>query len=252
MGIADLHAHTRHTAWGDGNQTVEELFRYVEEQTDVDLFAITDHDSTAAARTAWDIHRRGRYRFDFLPGVEVTNQAGHMLVYFPRGRVVDVPSLRPFWWTVRYAHRHGAICIPAHPVYPPWLASAIRRGLTEGARLDGLEAINAGISAGAQQRLTSVVARFRDEIALVGNSDAHDQGAIGSSYTRFPGRSIDDFLHALETRQTEPVFVRRPQMQRAARRFTTQRSMTRPAWVGNLWREVRGQREESAYSEQKT
>src|SRR5438105_3570115 len=129
MGKADLHAHSCHDSWGDGNQDVAELFRYVQEQTDLDLFAITDHDSTDAARAGIELHRRGGYRFDFLPGVEVTNQAGHLLCYFPSREVHDIPSLRPFWWTVRYARERGAICIAAHPVYPPWLAVTIRRGL---------------------------------------------------------------------------------------------------------------------------
>lgn len=249
MGIADLHSHTRHTVWGDGNQTVDEMLRYVEEQTDLDVFAITDHDSTAAARAAWDVYRRSSYRFDFLPGVEVTNQGGHMLCYFPHGNVVDIPSLRPFWWTVRFAHRHGAICIPAHPVYPPWLTPQIRRGLEDGEALDGVEAINAGISEKAQLRLDAIITELAPKLALVGNSDAHDQSAIGAAYTRFSGNSVDDFLHALHTRRTEPVFVRRPRLHREARRFTTRRSMTRPGWVGNLVREIRERREEARTGE---
>ena len=100
-----MHSHTCHDAWGDGNQTVETLLRYVEENTDLDLFAITDHDSTDAARAAWRLHRKGGYRFGFIPGVEVTNQSGHLLCYFPEGNIVEVPSLRPFWSTVRYRSR---------------------------------------------------------------------------------------------------------------------------------------------------
>src|SRR5436305_13835135 len=123
MGKADLHAHTRQDSWGDGNQTVEELFAYVQESTDLDVFGLTDHDNADTARAAWEMYARGSYRFDFLPGVEVTNQAGHLLCYFPSGNVFDVPSLRPFWWTVRYARERGAVCIAAHPVYPPWLAA---------------------------------------------------------------------------------------------------------------------------------
>jgi predicted metal-dependent phosphoesterase TrpH len=247
MGKADLHAHTRHTDWGDGNQTIADLFRYVEQQTDLDLFGITDHDITEGARAAWDIHRRGGYRFAFLPGVEVTNLSGHLLCYFPEGRIVDIPSLRPFWWTVQYAQAHGAICVAAHPVYPPWLAPTILRGHARGLRLDGIEAVNAGISERAQVRLDSIVARLEREggsgiprSALVGNSDAHDQIAVGAAYTRFPGRTIDDFLLALRKRETEPVFVQRPQLHPAARSFTTRRSMTRPGWVHNIWQEVRG------------
>ena len=240
VGKADLHAHTCHTAWCDGNQSIEELFRYVEEETDLDLFGITDHDQTDGARAAWEIHRRGGYRFGFLPGVEVTNLGGHLLCYFPDGRVADIPSLRPFWWTVRYARARGAICVAAHPVYPPWLVSTVRRGLEEGERLEGVEAVNAGISERAQDRLASLTAPFESRVALVGNSDAHDRVAIGAAYTAFPGRTVGDFLRALGARKTEPVFVRRPVLDPASRAYTSRRSLTRPGWVRNLWRELAG------------
>jgi predicted metal-dependent phosphoesterase TrpH len=240
VGKADLHAHTCHDSWGDGNQTVENLFRFVEEKTDLDLFAVTDHDSTDAARAAWRLYRRGGYRFGFIPGVEVTNQSGHLLCYFPAGNIVDVPSLRPFWATVRYVHDHGGICVAAHPIFPPWLAPSLVRVLKRGGTLDGIEVVNAGISAGAQERLDGLAEQFAPLAALVGNSDAHDQEAIGSAFTRYPGKGIDDFLQALYAKQTEPVFVKRPRMRPEARAFTTRRSMTRPGWVRNVWREVRG------------
>jgi predicted metal-dependent phosphoesterase TrpH len=242
MGKADLHAHTCHDSWGDGNQSVEELFRYVEQETDLDLFAITDHDSTDAARAAWEIHRHGGYRFGFLPGVEVTNQGGHLLCYFPSGHIVDIPSLRPFWWTVRFARKHGAICVPAHPIYPPWLGSTLLRGLEAGERVDAVEAVNAGIPEKAQQRLELLVSRLQPHAALVGNSDAHHQESLEAAYTEFPGSTVDDFLQALQNRATQPVMVRRPEIHPHARRFTTRRSMTRPGWVRNLWREFRPQK----------
>ena len=240
MGKADLHAHTCHDAWGDGNQTVEDLFRHIEEKTDLDLFAITDHDSTEAARSAWQLHQRGGYRFGFIPGVEVTNQSGHLLCYFPDGNVVDVPSLRPFWSTVRFVHERGGLCVAAHPVYPPWLAPSIVRTLERGGRLDAVEVINAGISAAAQERLNRLAVRFAPLVPLVGNSDAHDSSALGSAFTRYPGHGVDDFLHALHAGKTEPVLISRPHMPPAARAFTTRRSMTRPGWVRNVWRELRG------------
>ncbi len=240
MGKADLHAHTCHDDWGDGNQTVDRLLRYVEERTDLDLFAITDHDSTDAARAAWVVHQRGGYRFDFIPGVEVTNQSGHLLCYFPTGNIVDVPSLRPFWTTVQFVHDRGGVCIPAHPVYPPWLTPSIVRAVKRGVGLDGVEVVNAGISATAQERLDDLAPQFSPWVALVGNSDAHDQDAIGSAFTRYPGRGTDDFLHALYARRTEAVFVERLPMRREARAFTTRRSLTRPGWVRNVWREIRG------------
>jgi hypothetical protein len=238
VGKADLHAHSCHDAWGDGNQDVETLFRYVDEHTDLDLFAITDHDSTDAARRGVQLHRSGNYRFGFIPGVEVTNQTGHLLCYFLDGNVQDIPSLRPFWWTVRYARARGAICVAAHPIYPPWLMATIRRGLDRGLFLDGLEIVNSGVSEPAQIRLNGVSARLGHRVGLTGGSDAHEQTAIGSSYTWFPGSSCGDFVQALRDRATRPEFVRRPEMSSAARSFTTRRSMTRPGWVRNLWREI--------------
>jgi predicted metal-dependent phosphoesterase TrpH len=239
MGTADLHAHTCQDSWGDGNQTVEELFACVERTRSLDVFGLTDHDNADTARAAWEIYRRGTYRFQLLPGVEVTNQAGHLLCYFPSGEVFDVPSLRPFWWTVRYARERGAICVAAHPVYPPWLAATLRRGLASGERIDGIEAVNAGLSARASSRLSAIAHELADQVALVGNSDAHDSSAIGSAYTEFPGCSIDDFRAALLDRTTRPVFVHQLEMPRDARSFTRRRSMTRPGWVRNLWRELR-------------
>lgn len=238
MGKADLHAHTCHDSWGDGNQGVEELFRYVEEETDLALFAITDHDSTDAARAGWEIHQRGGYRFDFLPGVEVTNLAGHLLCYFPDGRISDIPSLRPFWWTVQYAQERGAICIPAHPVYPPWLQRTIAHGLDRGLRLQGLEAINAAIPRAAQVKLDQLAGRMSGRLSMVANSDAHDETSLGSAYTEFPGETREDFLAALRDDTTRPVFVRQSELHPAARAFTTRRSMTRPGWVRNIWREA--------------
>jgi predicted metal-dependent phosphoesterase TrpH len=237
MGIADLHAHTCHDAWGDGNQDVDEFFDYVENETDLDIVAITDHDSTSAARAAWQLYERGSFRFGFLPGVEVTNQAGHLLCYFPSGEIVDIPSLRPFWWTVRYARERGAICVAAHPVYPPWLIPTIVRGLERGQSLDGVEAINAGIGERARERLARITAPLDGRVALVGNSDAHDQSCLGAAVTRFPGQTIADLVEALHGRATEPVFRRLAVPPPEARAFTSRRSLTHPGWVRNLWRE---------------
>jgi predicted metal-dependent phosphoesterase TrpH len=239
MGKADLHAHTCHDSWGDGNATVAEFFEYVEHQTDLDIVAITDHDSTDAARAGLALHRDGHYRFAFLPGVEVTNQAGHLLCYFPDGHITDIPSLRPFWSTVRFAQQRGAVCIAAHPVYPPWLSATIARGLRHGHRLDGIETVNAMISPSAQTKLDALARSFDGTVAMVGNSDAHDLESLQAAYTEFPGQSVGDFLSALKARQTRSIAVRRPAMDPGARSFTTRRSMTRPGWVRNLWRELR-------------
>lgn len=238
MGKADLHVHTRHDGWGDGNDAVAEILRFVEEGSDLDLVAVTDHDSTEAARAGRALHPRGEYRFDFLPGVEVTTRSGHLLCYF-LGEIVDVPSLRSLAWTSRYIHHHNGICVLAHPVYPPWLQRSLQRDDSRALRMvEAVEVINGGLSATAQVRLDRLGATLAGRCSLTGNSDSHHKESIGSVFTEFPGRSLDDFVQAVREGRTAPRRGQAVNMPGQARSFTRKRSMTRPGWVRNVYREV--------------
>ena len=79
MGTADLHIHTRH---GDGMATVAEILDHVERATDIDIIAITEHDTPRPALEARELHARGTYRFNLIPGIEVTTLDGHLLALF--------------------------------------------------------------------------------------------------------------------------------------------------------------------------
>lgn len=240
MGKADLHLHSCHDAWGDGNDSVPDILAYVQEETDLDLLAITDHDSTEGGRAARELHAAGSYRFDFLPGTEVTTRAGHLLCYFPN-EVVDVPSLRSLSWTTRFVHEHGGFCVLAHPVYPPWLRRSLIYPHSRTIHMvEAIEVVNAGLSTGAQAKLDGMAAGLKGRAPLVGNSDAHHKAAIASAYTEFPGRSVADYLTALGRKTTRAARGQRVSMPPDARAFTRRRSMTRPGWVRNVYREVAG------------
>src|SRR6185503_15443945 len=60
VGKADLHIHT---SLGDGLASVEQIFDFVENHTDLDVIAITDHDDVRGAMQALDLVERRRYRF---------------------------------------------------------------------------------------------------------------------------------------------------------------------------------------------
>ena len=49
MGTADLYLHT---ALGDGLPELPEILAHVEEQTDLDVIAVTEHDQIDAAPLA--------------------------------------------------------------------------------------------------------------------------------------------------------------------------------------------------------
>lgn len=241
IGKADLHIHTCHDGWCDGNDTVEVIFEYVEMQTDLTLIAFTDHDNASAGRAGRELHARGRYRFDFLPGTEITTTSGHVICYFPN-EIVDVPSLRSLRWTSSYVREHGGFVVLAHPVYPPWLRRNVAKPDSPILQLvAAVEVINGGLSQAAQARLYEIAVQLDGRTALVGNSDSHHKESIGSVVTQYPGHSLDDFLAALRSRQTRPVAGTPIGMPKTSRAFTRRRSMTRPGWVRNIYREARGQ-----------
>ena len=59
-GKADLHMHTSH---GDGLASVKQIFEYVENYTDLDVIAITDHDDIRGAMEALDLIEKRKWRF---------------------------------------------------------------------------------------------------------------------------------------------------------------------------------------------
>jgi hypothetical protein len=106
--------------------------------------------------------------------------------------------------------------------------------------LDGVEVVNGGLSHKAQARLDVIARLIDNRIGVVGNSDAHHHSHIGSVYTEFPGSSKSDYIEALRRHQTRPARGERLDLPGSARRFTFRRSMTRPGWVRNFYREKTG------------
>ena len=79
MGKADLHIHTN---LGDGLDSVESILDHVETETDLDVIAITEHDSLQVALNARETWARRGYSFDFVAGVEITTLEGHVVALY--------------------------------------------------------------------------------------------------------------------------------------------------------------------------
>lgn len=196
FGRADLHIHTRAS---DGVATVREVLDHVEQATNLDVIAITDHDRVDAA--LWAYEHRDQYTYDIIPGVEVSSAAGHILglwVFEP------IPMGLSLEETVAHIHRQGGLAIIAHP-YHVHIGIVARNAVRFTRRpdvlmdagIDGIEVHNAGILLPG----ANMAARFLGHylgIAVTGSSDAHTLGAIGHGITRFAGATADDLRHALE------------------------------------------------------
>ena len=202
MGTADLHIHT---ALGDGMAEIPELLDYVQQQTELGVIAITEHDDLRAAFAAREAWARGNYRYDFIVGEEVTTIAGHVVALFIEEPVASLKALAP---TLEAIHKLGGLAIVPHPM--SWLtrslgqrtiervlrAEGVPREQQDGVYFDAIElsgSLAARVSAKKVQRLN----RERYHLPEIGGSDAHFPETIGTSHTRFEGRTAQELRAAI-------------------------------------------------------
>ncbi|HEY7801035.1 MAG TPA: PHP-associated domain-containing protein [Dehalococcoidia bacterium] len=212
MGIADLHIHTR---YGDGMATVPELLEYVEHHTDLDVIAITEHDTLRAGEEARELHARGAFRFAVICGEEVTTLDGHLIAL---DIDAPLPSFRRLEETLAAIHRQGGIAIAPHPL--SFLTRSVtRKGFErvrvcadEAVRFDAIEEYNLSPAGRVTSAKARALNRDRLHLAAVGASDAHFLQSIGSAYTTFPGNSADDLRGAIAAKTTSGAAGRAPRL----------------------------------------
>jgi predicted metal-dependent phosphoesterase TrpH len=200
VGKADLHIHTRVS---DGMATIESVLAYVQEQTELDLIAITDHEDVAGGLRARELAAKRGYRFEVVPGAEITTLHGHLLGI---GIEESPKSFRRVESTLEMIHAQGGLAIIPHPM--SWLTRSLSertiarvwaRG-EDGASFDGIELANpspAGQIRTARARLSN--ARYW-RFAETGSSDAHHLPHIGAGWTEFEGTGFAALREAIHAR----------------------------------------------------
>ena len=188
-GKADMHLHT---LWSDGTAAVAELLDWVQEATDLDVIAITDHERIDGAQRALDLHARGSYGFDLVVGEEITTRRGHLLALFLTDRV---RALRPLDESLAAVHAQGGLAIAAHPLAPltPSLGAGSLRAAHEASdparRLDGIELLTRQRGRPRRDaRRAPPERRAAPALPAVGYSDAHVLEGIGTAWTWFRRR----------------------------------------------------------------
>src|SRR5919202_3585903 len=199
-GKADLHIHT---SLGDGLASVEQIFDYVENHTDLDIIAITDHDDIRGAMQALELIERRRYRFKVIPGNEITTRQGHLLALFVTR---EFPMLRSLEWSMAAVHDAGGMAIAPHPL--SWLTASIREKQLLAAHagkypFHGIETFNPSYAGRVAHKRGIKLNRTILKLPEFGGSDAHALSMIGKGYTYFPGRSVEDLLQAISDKTTE-------------------------------------------------
>jgi predicted metal-dependent phosphoesterase TrpH len=203
-GKADLHLHS---LYSDGTATVLQLLEWVEQNTDLDVVAITDHERIDGALRARELHAAGGFSFDLVIGEEVTTRRGHLLALFIDERI---PALRPLPETVERIHAAGGIAVPAHAMAPltPSIGSrslrALQRSRNSAHRLDAIELLNPSAAGRARDAARRQLNATVLHLPALGGSDAHVLEGVGTAWTWFPGSTVDELRAAIAAGTTEP------------------------------------------------
>ena len=200
-GTADLHIHT---SYSDGWPTPAQLVRHVARNTDLDVIAVTDHDTIEGALQAREV-AAAFTRPHVIVGEEVSSRDGHILGLFLERRIRPGMSAAA---TVDAIHAQGGLAVAAHPF---WRTARSTRGrgvvhgvgwLAASLEFDAVEVENSTPGFLPFNRLAGrLAAGLRS--AVLGNSDAHILDAIGRAYTTFPGATPEDVRRAIETCRTQ-------------------------------------------------
>jgi predicted metal-dependent phosphoesterase TrpH len=202
--IADPHCHT---VASDGMATPAELVAAAV-AAGVDLVAVTDHDTMAAAA---EVVRRGAEAgLAVVAGEEVTTRwpaQTHVLGWFLEEPVRSGMSLAD---TVDAIHEQEGLAVIPHPFMPTWFASCqpgMLERLIETTPVDGVELLHtAPTTRRRSARLERFYARHAERLgAAVAGSDSHFGGHdIGRAVTLFPGVGPEAFRDAVRERRTRP------------------------------------------------
>jgi hypothetical protein len=190
-GCADLHIHT---AFSDGADSPSEVLRRAR-QTDMDVIAITDHDTIDGALVAWELAMRSRIGPEVIIGEEVSSRDGHILALFVRSLVPPGLSARE---TVAAIQEQGGIAIAAHPFWRHEANGARGWVYSVGDEItavpfDAVEVMNGGLTPSMIKANARAARAARELLATeVGGSDAHVSHAVGWAYTRFLGTTARD------------------------------------------------------------
>lgn len=205
LGKADLHIHTNYS---DAKPAIEDVLDYVEKKTDLDIIAITDHDTIEGALKAQELVKENKYRFEVIVGEEISTTEGHVIGLFLKKKVSAGLSASE---TIKKIKEQDGIVMVPHPLRHIRMNTGKKNIdgvgfyvlLKEKKLIDAVEIINATPTL-QKDNLRAMF--FNDTLlfkAGVASSDAHILKAIGMGYTVFEGTKPEDLRHAIKNCQTK-------------------------------------------------
>ncbi len=174
----DLHIHSNHSP--DSYNTVQEIESKIRDQG-FQGYALTNHNTLDGLEEA-----TGAEDLVVIPGMEVSAQWFHVLVYDP---VEVIPMGLSLPETVDLAHDQGSLAVLAHPY--GLLRSWLFMNQVEEAGFDALEVDNSAqlpyeLICWLNQRLANKLS-----LPVTGGSDSHILETVGRSHTVVDAESMD-------------------------------------------------------------
>jgi len=208
LSKADLHIHS---FFSDGKPSIEEILGYTQHMTNLQVIAITDHDTIEGALHAAELASKRKYRFEVIVGEEISSNEGHILGLFLHEKIE--PG-QPAHETIKQIHAQGGLAIAAHPFYN----SSVNNGKTVWARGVGattliqeknhwnaIETVNATPTFEEE----NLKAKYLNRLILLrsetGSSDAHIVQGIGKGYTLFEGKTAEELREAILDHDTQAM-----------------------------------------------
>ncbi|TLM80361.1 MAG: hypothetical protein FDZ70_01095 [Actinobacteria bacterium] len=197
-GKADLHMHSNHS---DGLATIPEIMDWVERRTDLDVIAITDHNTIEGAlfaKSLEDLHR-----FEVVVGEEVSTRAGHVIGLW---LTEHIPAGMSVAETLAAIDEQGGVAVIPHPFSPlgifgPFGRSEFVEALNDAA-FHALEVYNSVPYLVFANSIAAKMFTGGQGIAATGGSDSHVLQAIGKGHTLFRGRTAEELRRSIENLET--------------------------------------------------
>lgn len=202
IGLADLHIHSR---FSDGVSSIKSILDYVEHRRDLNVIAITDHNTIKGAILAASL--QDRYSFEIVVGEEIMTESGEIIGLFLENEIKPGLSAEK---TIELIHEQGGLAVAPHPfALPVSLIGGVGVGL-KGVRsldLDGYEELNSNPTTFYSNFLSRLLIRPFGGLSRLGGSDAHTVRSIGAAATAFRGKTAADLRRCMESKSTIPIKV---------------------------------------------
>jgi hypothetical protein len=186
----DLHIHTKHS---DGINTPEEIVKAAKEKGLTGI-AITDHDTVEGLAEAKKACKK--YNIEFIPGVELTTNAGDLLLLgfdkIPEGSLIEI---------IDQVHKQGGVVILAHPFIGEFQTAFRDIIQILDNKIDAVEIMNGMTPAEANLRAMEMAKK--ENLVGFGGSDAHRAEDVGDVFIECEG----DPLKAIKQGKIEVGWV---------------------------------------------